>query len=198
MTLPCLQDSRLLKSEEESVYNSLTTEMVPIMHWRSSTRRMSRLRWAININDNTYCAFNVQSTDSASFYCKVLKHSKNLSKIIVQLFMLMARNRVVNFIVIIFLNNRSFCFQIYWISINICFICIRSQVQRCDNTTEDSFLFIEERVEKLYQYKHRDINKTLKLGVPQNCDENLSLISTTQRDRRCLFTKLRRRTSKNG
>ncbi|XP_020602833.1 uncharacterized protein LOC110041848 [Orbicella faveolata] len=72
------------------------------------------------------------------------------------------------------------------------------EVQRCDNTTEDSFLFKEERVSKLYQYKHTDINRTLKLGVPKNCDENLSLISTTKIDRRCLFRKLRRRTSKNG
>ena len=74
---------------------------------------------------------------------------------------------------------------------------LNSQVQRCDSTAEDSFLFKEERVGKFYQYKHRDVN-TLKLGVPKNCDENLSLISTTGIDRRCLFRKLRRRTSQNG
>ena len=66
-------------------------------------------------------------------------------------------------------------------------------MQTCDNTTEDSFLFKEERIGKLYQYKHRYINSTLKLGVPRNCDENVALIGTTKMDRRCLLSKLGRR-----
>lgn len=77
--------------------------------------------------------------------------------------------------------------------INIAF-----KVQPCDNTAEDSFLFKEERVGKLYQYKQRYFNWTLKLCVPKNCDENLALINTTKLDRRCSFRKLRRRITKNG
>ncbi|KAL9967737.1 hypothetical protein ACROYT_G026028 [Oculina patagonica] len=64
---------------------------------------------------------------------------------------------------------------------------------RCDSTTEDSFLFDQERVGRLYQFKHIDISGTMQLGVPRNCDENLSLISTTKLDRRCSFKKLKRR-----
>ncbi|XP_078375847.1 uncharacterized protein LOC144659304 [Oculina patagonica] len=67
------------------------------------------------------------------------------------------------------------------------------EVHQCDSTTENSFLFVEERVGKLYQYKHRNINGTMQLCLPRNCDENLSLIRTNKLDRRCSYKKLKRK-----
>ena len=93
--------------------------------------------------------------------------------------------------------KKAFVFDCYEIKIAD-LLPLLLQEQRCDRTTKDSFLFEEERVGKLHQYKHRDINGTMHLGVPENCDKNLSLIRTTKLDRRCSFKKLKKRTSKNG
>ncbi|KAJ7375389.1 hypothetical protein OS493_002150 [Desmophyllum pertusum] len=57
--------------------------------------------------------------------------------------------------------------------------------QPCKSAIDDHFLFGEERFGKYYQYKHG----TMSFGVPKDCDENLSLISTSNGDRRCFFKK---------
>ena len=87
--------------------------------------------------------------------------------------------------------KESFCFSLL-LKWYCCFFHVYSQVQRCNSTVEDSFLFKEERVGKHYQYTHRIINGTMRLGVSRNCDENLSFLSTTRLDRRCSFKKLKK------
>ena len=62
----------------------------------------------------------------------------------------------------------------------------------CDSTTKDDFLFEEEKVGRLFIYKYMATNTCL--GVASDCDENLSLITSTNfRDRRCKFSLLTRR-----
>ncbi|KAL9967731.1 hypothetical protein ACROYT_G026021 [Oculina patagonica] len=65
---------------------------------------------------------------------------------------------------------------------------------RCDSTIGHDFLFEEEKVGKLFKYKYMATNTAMYLGVSSDCDENLSLISSTNnRDRRCSFKVLARR-----
>jgi len=64
----------------------------------------------------------------------------------------------------------------------------------CDSTTGDEFLFMEEKVGKLFIYKYLASNTPMCLAVGDNCDDNLSLIKSTHfRERRCKFLRLTRR-----
>ena len=61
----------------------------------------------------------------------------------------------------------------------------------CDSTTADEFLFSEENFGRLFIYKYTASNTPMCLGVASNCDDNLSLIKSTNfRDRRCTFSLL--------
>ena len=64
---------------------------------------------------------------------------------------------------------------------------LHSQKQlACDSTTGYEFLFAEEKVGRLFVHKY--------IGVSSDCDDNLSLIKSTDfRDRRCKFSRLIRR-----
>ena len=66
----------------------------------------------------------------------------------------------------------------------------------CDSTIRDDFLFEEEKVGKLFRYKYMATNTPMYLGVASDCDENLSLIHSNNRDRRCKFTVLTKRSRK--
>ena len=64
----------------------------------------------------------------------------------------------------------------------------------CDSTTGYEFLFAEEKVGRLFVYKYMAGNTPMCLGVSSDCDDNLSLINSTDfRDRRCTFSRLIRR-----
>ena len=81
------------------------------------------------------------------------------------------------------LIDSMFCLMLY------------SQKQlRCDSTTGHEFLFAEEKVGRLFVYKYMASNTPMCLGVPNDCDDNLSLIESSDfRDRRCKFSLLIRR-----
>lgn len=68
---------------------------------------------------------------------------------------------------------------------------------RCDSNSDDNILFEGTRVGRLYQYKYLAVNRTMCIGVHDNCSHNLSLISTSsnRRDGRCLFKKQRSKLS---
>lgn len=72
---------------------------------------------------------------------------------------------------------------------------LQSQEQLgCDSATGDEFLFAGEKVGRLFIYKYMATNTPMCLGVASDCDENLSLIKSTNfRNRRCKFSLLTRR-----
>lgn len=74
---------------------------------------------------------------------------------------------------------------------------MRSQEGRCDSNSDDNILFEETRVGRLYQYKYLAVNRTMCIGVHDNCSHNLSLIRTSSNrtDGRCLFKKQRSKLS---
>ena len=74
---------------------------------------------------------------------------------------------------------------------------LRSQEGRCDSNSDDNILFEETRVGRLYQYKYLAVNRTMCIGVHDNCSHNLSLIRTSSNrtDGRCLFKKQRSKLS---
>ena len=64
----------------------------------------------------------------------------------------------------------------------------------CDSTTGYEFMFAEEKVRRLFVYKYMAGNTPICLGVSSDCDDNLSLIKSTDFwDRRCEFSRLIRR-----
>lgn len=74
---------------------------------------------------------------------------------------------------------------------------LRSQEGRCDSVSDGNILFDETRMGRLYQYKYLAVNRTICLGVLNDCNYNLALISTTndKTDGRCLFKKHRSKLS---
>ena len=74
---------------------------------------------------------------------------------------------------------------------------LRSQEGRCDSVSDGNILFDETRMGRLYQYKYLAVNRTMCLGVLNDCNYNLALISTTndKTDGRCLFKKHRSKLS---
>lgn len=74
---------------------------------------------------------------------------------------------------------------------------LRSQEGRCDSVSDGNILFDETRMGRLYQYKYLAVNRTMCLGVLNDCNYNLALISTTNdnTDGRCLFKKRRSKLS---
>ncbi|CAH3154684.1 unnamed protein product [Pocillopora meandrina] len=68
---------------------------------------------------------------------------------------------------------------------------------RCDSVSDGNILFDETRMGRLYQYKYLAVNRTMCLGVLNDCNYNLALISTTNdnTDGRCLFKKHRSKLS---